>query len=137
MTGQEKFSFDDFVEIVRQLREKCPWDKVQTHESLKKCLADEAQEALEGIDIHTASGDGANLCEELGDLLMQIVLHSIIAEEEGIFTLEDVVDGISRKMRFRHPRIFSPDDPEMASLSWSELKAQEKELREKFNVAGP
>ncbi len=123
------FSFDDFVEIVRQLRKKCPWDRVQTHESLKKCLADEAGEALEGIDIYTGSGDGENLCEELGDLLMQVVLHSIIAEEEGIFTLDDVIDGISRKMRFRHPAIFSPEDAELASLSWSELKAREKEQK--------
>ena len=78
--------FEDFVRIVKILREKCPWDSVQTHESLKECLKNETAEVLEGIDLLTQYGDGENLKEELGDLLLQVVLHSLIAEEEGLFS---------------------------------------------------
>ncbi|MDO4274909.1 MAG: MazG nucleotide pyrophosphohydrolase domain-containing protein [Eubacteriales bacterium] len=124
----KKDVFWEFVEVVRELRQKCPWDSVQTHESLKPCLTDETGEVLEGIDILTRDGKGDNLCEELGDVLLQIVLHSIIAQEEGLFTLEDVISGISDKMRYRHPKIFSPEDKEAASLSWEELKKREKEM---------
>lgn len=124
-------NFKDFVEIVEQLREKCPWDSTQTHESLKTCLINETKEVLEGIDLVTEEQSGDNLCEELGDLLLQVVLHSIIAREEGLFTLEDVIDGISRKMKFRHPHIFAPEDEELNRLTWEELKAREHELREK------
>lgn len=124
-----KDTFQEFVEVVRELRKKCPWDSVQTHESLKPCLMNEAGEVLEGIDILSRDGDAANLCEELGDVLLQVVLHSVIAQEEGIFTLEDVISRISDKMRYRHPRIFSPEDKEAASLSWDELKQREKDIR--------
>ena len=79
--------FDDFMKIVREIREKCPWDSVQTHESLKKYLLEESNEVLEGIDCLAQKGDRANLCEELGDVLFQVALHSVIAEEEGIFTI--------------------------------------------------
>lgn len=114
--------------MIREIREKCPWDSVQTHESLKTYFQDETEEVLEGIDIFTGSGDSTNLCEELGDLLMLIVLESRIAEEEGLFTLDDVITGISAKMKYRHPKIFSPEDQEAAQLSWDELKKREKEL---------
>ena len=120
-------AFEELVKVVRELREKCPWDSVQTHESLKSCLENETEEVLEGIDILSRENDGRNLCEELGDLLLQVVLHSIIAQEEGLFTLDDVILGITDKMRYRHPKIFSPDDKEAASLSWEELKRREKE----------
>ena len=106
MEQNTEYTFDDFVEIVRELRKKCPWDSVQTHTSLRTCLENESREVLDGISILEETGDGANLCEELGDVLLQIVLHSIIAQEEGLFTVEDVISGISRKMKFRHPKIF-------------------------------
>lgn len=112
-----------------ELRKKCPWDSVQTHESLRTCLENETEEVLEGIRILDRSGDGDNLCEELGDLLLQVVLHSIIAEEEGLFTIEDVVSGIAAKMKFRHPKIFCPEDKEAAEFTWEELKAREHEMR--------
>ncbi len=115
------------MEVVRELREKCPWDSVQTHESLKSCLVNETEEVLEGIDLLSRENDGGNLCEELGDLLLQVVLHSVIAQEEGLFTLDDVILGITDKMRYRHPKIFSPDDKEAVSLTWEELKRREKE----------
>lgn len=129
MPKKDKDTFAQFVEVVGELRKKCPWDSVQTHESLKVCLKNETEEVLEGIDILEREGSGDNLCEELGDLLMQVVLHSIIAEEEGLFTLDDVISGISSKMRYRHPKIFSPEDKEAAELSWEELKQREKALR--------
>ena len=112
--------FDEFMEVVREIRKKCPWDSVQTHESLKPYLMEEAEEVLEGID-------RLNLCEELGDVLFQVALHSVIAQEEGLFTIEDVISGIETKMRFRHPRIFSPEDTEAVSLSWEELKVRERQ----------
>lgn len=121
--------FDDFMQVVRQIRARCPWDSVQTHESLKEYLLEESREVLEGIDRLSQEGDSTNLCEELGDVLFQVALHSVIAEEEGLFTIEDVIRGVSDKMQFRHPGIFSPQDPQFAGLSWEELKQKEKELR--------
>jgi uncharacterized protein YabN with tetrapyrrole methylase and pyrophosphatase domain len=80
--------FDRFMEVVRELRKKCPWDSVQTHESLKPYLMEEAGEVLEGIDHLNAEGDSQNLCEELGDVLFQVALHSVIAEEEKTVQLQ-------------------------------------------------
>lgn len=130
MDNRESYLFYDFVEIVRKLRKECPWDSVQTHESLKVCLEDETKEVLEGIDIFVKSGQGQNLCEELGDLLFNIILQSVIAQEEGLFTIEDVISCVSSKMIFRHPRIFSPENKEAVSLSWEELKETEVMFRE-------
>lgn len=121
--------FDEFMEVVRAVRKNCPWDKVQTHESLKPYLVSETNEVLEGIDRLKTDNDSGNLCEELGDVLFQVALHSVIAQEEGLFTVEDVIAGISSKMRFRHPKIFSPENEEMMSLSWDELKRLEKNKR--------
>ena len=118
--------FDRFMEVVRELRKKCPWDSVQTHESLKPYLMEEAGEVLEGIDHLNAEGDSQNLCEELGDVLFQVALHSVIAEEEGLFTIKDVISGVESKMKFRHPKIFAPEDRELCSLSWEALKAKER-----------
>ena len=117
--------------IVARLRQECPWDSVQTHQSLNTCLVNETQEVLEGVSILEKEKDGANLCEELGDLLLLILLHSEIAREEGIFTIEDVITGIASKMRFRHPKIFTPEDKEAVTLTWAQLKEKEHELRKK------
>ena len=117
--------------IVARLRQECPWDSVQTHQSLKTCLVNETQEVLEGVSILEKEKDGSNLCEELGDLLLLILLHSEIAREEGIFTLEDVITQIAAKMRFRHSKIFTPEDEEAVSLTWEQLKEREHELRKK------
>ena len=122
--------FDDFMEIVRKIRRNCPWDSVQTHESLKKYLLEESNEVLEGIDRLSKENDSTNLCEELGDVLFQVALHSVIAEEEGLFTVEDVIRDVSSKMKFRHPKIFSPEDKQLAGLSWEELKQLEKAAEE-------
>ena len=121
--------FDRFMEVVRTIREKCPWDSVQTHESLKKYLVEESQEVLDGIDRLNRTGDSDNLCEELGDVLFQVALHSLIAQEEGLFTVGDVISGVTDKMKFRHPKIFAPQDERMTGLSWEELKQLEKQSR--------
>ena len=121
-------SFDEFLKVVKQIRKECPWDSVQPHESLKPYLREETEEVLQGVDRLIQQKDAGNLCEELGDVLFQIVLHSVIAEEEGLFTLEDVVMGVMNKMKYRHPKVFSPEDKEAAALSWEELKRREKTL---------
>lgn len=121
-------SFDEFLKVVKQIRKECPWDSVQTHESLKPYFREETEEVLQGVDRLIQQKDAGNLCEELGDVLFQIVLHSVIAEEEGLFTLEDVVMGVMNKMKYRHPKVFSPEDKEAAALSWEELKRREKTL---------
>ena len=120
-------TFDDLIGIIAELRSDhgCPWDKEQTFESLKKCLADETQEVFEAVD----NKDMENLCEELGDVLLQVVLYSQIAKEAGAFTIDDVIDGISEKMVRRHPHVFGDievNSPEEALALWKEIKLQEK-----------
>lgn len=89
----------------------CPWDKAQTFESLKPCMINEMTEALAGIDLYERTGEAENLCEELGDVLLQVVLLSQIAKEQGLFDITDVINGISRKMVRRHPNVF-PEESE-------------------------
>lgn len=132
----EKYTFEELESIIKKLRSPkgCPWDREQTHESLIPCMQEEANEVVEGIHILTDTGDADNLCEELGDVLLQVLMHSQIAEEEGLFTLEDVIDGISRKMVRRHPHVFgnsSADTSSEALLTWEEIKRQEKEEKRK------
>lgn len=131
MMDQKKYTFEDFRKIVADLRGEhgCPWDKAQTHESLERYLLEETYEAVEGIRSLAATGDAENLCEELGDVLFQVVLHAQIAREEGLFTLEDVVQGVSEKMIRRHPHVFAPEDPTQ-TRSWEEIKQQEKARRQ-------
>ena len=95
------YSFEDLVRITAQLRSEhgCPWDRKQTHESLKPCLKEESEEVFASIDNH----DMENLCEELGDVLFQVLMHSRIAEENGAFTMDDVINGLCEKMVRRHP----------------------------------
>ncbi len=85
----EKYTYEDFLEIIKTLRSEngCPWDKEQTHESLRPCMMEEAAEVIAAIRILRETGNAENLREELGDVLLQVVMHSCIAEEEGIFTM--------------------------------------------------
>lgn len=131
MQEYEKDAMEELVQVIREIRAKCPWDSVQTMESLKERVISETAEVLEAID-RAAEDQGENLCEELGDVLMLVMLLSQIAEEQGLFTLDDVVRGNTWKMKFRHPKIFPSDDPTLVDLSWEELKAREKELRRKI-----
>lgn len=107
----------------------CPWDNAQTHESLRPHLLEETYEVLEAI----ASGDSTELCEELGDLMMQVVLHAKLAEQAGDFTLDDVSEGIRAKLVRRHPHVFgdgTADTPKLVEGAWEQLKARERPNRE-------
>ena len=119
-------SLDSLVEIIRRLRapDGCPWDRKQTFESLKVCMVEEVAEFLDAID----NEDHSNLCEELGDLLMNITFHAVLAEENGLFDMHNVLRGIIDKMIRRHPHVFS--DVEVDSVDdvmevWKKAKAAE------------
>lgn len=135
-TKKEHYSFEEFVEIIHVLRapDGCPWDREQTHESLKTCLIEEAYEVLEGIDRYEKTKDSENLCEELGDIILQAVMHSEIAKEEQEFTIWDVIDKVATKMIRRHPHVFgnvNADNAKTALESWESVKAAEKEAQAK------
>ena len=122
-------------EVVAQLRGPggCPWDRVQTHESLKPACIEEAAEVLGGIDILRETGRAENLKEELGDLLLQVVFHAQLAQEGGLFSLADVAEAAAAKMVRRHPHVFHEpmlDDAGKPLTGWKEIKAQEKKGRE-------
>ena len=128
----KKYTFDELVNIIEELRSEngCPWDKVQTHDSLRPCMMEEAAELLAAIRIYNETGNPDNMKEELGDILLQAVMHSVIAKEEGLFTIEDVVTGISEKMIRRHPHVFGDakiGTQEQLLQNWEEIKKQEKE----------
>lgn len=119
--------FSYLKEIVAILRspEGCPWDREQTHQSIRKNLIEEAYEVIETID----DDDPEAMCEELGDLLMQIMLHSQMASEDGDFTVEDVIAGLNEKLIRRHPHVFgekAASDSDEAYANWQEMKAAEK-----------
>jgi XTP/dITP diphosphohydrolase len=98
----------EFVAVMRRLRAECPWKQEQTHRSLARFLLEETHETLEAIDAGNETGDWAHLREELGDLLLQVVFHAVIAEETGQFDLDDVARDITAKMRRRNPHVFGP-----------------------------
>lgn len=127
----EEGQLERLREVVRRLRAQdgCPWDRAQTHESLKPTVIEEAAEVIGGIDILAETGDARNLCEELGDLLFAVILQAQIAEEEGLFTLEDVAGAAAEKMIRRHPHVFGTL-PEGELPDWEAIKAQEKAGRE-------
>ena len=121
-------ALEKFIHVVEELRSDhgCPWDKAQTHETLRMQLIEEAYEAADAMLNYHSKGEIDNLREELGDILLQVVLHSVIAQEEEIFTLEDVVNEITEKMIHRHPHVFNRDNQEEKQKTWEELKAEEK-----------
>lgn len=123
---KEHFNFEEFRLLVRLLRspEGCPWDREQTHKSLRNNFVEEAYEVCEGID----KEDNALLCEELGDVLLQVLFHAGIAEDEGAFRTEDVIDGVAKKMIRRHPHVFTEnaDGSSSEKPDWEEIKRLEK-----------
>jgi len=128
MNDHERFG--KLVEIMDELRDPggCPWDREQDWESLRGYLLEECHEALEALD----TGDREGLCEELGDLLLQIVFLSRLAQEEGAFTARDVVRGIVEKMIRRHPHVFGGErvaDSDEVLRNWERIKEQEKAER--------
>lgn len=127
---KDRYTFDDLLKIMKILRDKngCPWDREQTHDSLKRYLIEETYEVLEAIDKKNKD----MLCEELGDLLLQIVFHARIAEEIGDFNMDDIITGISKKMYFRHTHVFGNDKAETAEdvvNNWEIIKREEKHIK--------
>lgn len=120
-------NFSKLREIIAVLRgpNGCPWDKEQTHESLKKYLIEETFEVIDAID----SGDIDHIIEELGDVLLQVMLHAQIGEDEGYFSISDVIEGLSEKMIRRHPHVFGTikvDSTEEVLQNWQDIKKKEK-----------
>lgn len=119
---KETYTAEDLVAIIAQLRDPvqgCPWDKVQTHQSIRMNFLEEVYEAVDAIDLQ----DSHLLCEELGDVMMQVAFHAQIEQEAGRFTWQDVCDGVCRKLIERHPHIFGG---EQGIKDWDALKNKEK-----------
>lgn len=119
---KQHYTADDLAAIIAILRDPdngCPWDKVQTHRSIRMNFLEEAYEAVDAIDLD----DPELLCEELGDVLMQVVFHAQIEREAGHFTFAEVCDGVCRKLLDRHPHIFRGDE---SIKDWDSLKNKEK-----------
>ena len=124
---KDSYDLEDLKKIVSILRspEGCPWDKVQTHASLRRGMLEESYEVVEAID----EGSTEHLTEELGDVLLQVVFHADIENDAGRFDLNDVADGVSKKLVFRHPHVFgnvNVADTEEVLVNWEQLKRQEK-----------
>ena len=129
------YTFDDLIEVLRILRgpEGCPWDQVQTHASNRRNFLEEAYEAVEGFD----KDDPALMCEELGDMLMQVLFNIHIEEDAGRFNLTDVTDQVCKKLIFRHPHVFgtvSVSGEEEVLVNWEQLKREEKGQRTAFDA---
>ena len=128
MSESARDAFEDLVQIMARLRGEngCPWDRQQTHESIKPYLLEETYEVLESID----ENDPEKLREELGDLALQVVFHAQMAEEAGLFTIADVLRGINEKLRRRHPHIFGDvkaDTAQEVLFNWEQIKKKERE----------
>lgn len=125
------YGWEDFLEIMRLLRAPggCPWDAEQTHGSIRRNFLEETYEALDAID----HDDPHGMCEELGDVLMQVAFHTQIETERGRFTMDDVVDGVAQKLVYRHPHVFGgtmrADNSEQVLTNWEVLKRKEKGQR--------
>lgn len=127
---KDKYTYDDLVELLRILRapDGCPWDREQTHLSNRRNFLEEAYEAAEAFD----RDDPALMCEELGDMLMQVLFNIHIEEDAGRFTADDVTDHVVRKLIYRHPHVFSnarADSAEEVLANWEQLKRKEKGQR--------
>src|SRR5690242_10249277 len=116
---QDKPSLEDTLSLMRDLRARCEWDAAQTHESLRPYLIEEAYE----VDDAIRGGDDAKLREELGDLLLQILFHSVLAEERQAFSMDDVAEGFIKKMKGRHPHLYGEGERQ----PWEQMKAKKRE----------
>ncbi len=124
----KRYRYEDLLSIIEQLRGEngCPWDKVQTHESLKTNIVEESYELVEAINNY----DLPNIKEELGDILLQVIMHAQIAKESHTFDIEDIIDALCNKLIFRHPHVFKEkkEDHSVDQVlkTWEELKREEK-----------
>jgi len=129
-------SFDELVTVMARLRAPggCPWDHEQTYASLAQYLLEESYETFDAIQEADQTGDTANLREELGDLLLQVVFHSTIGAERGDFTMDEVAEGVTKKLILRHPHVFGDTKLERAQDvldNWEQLKADERKASDK------
>lgn len=136
-TGGERFELDPLVKVMSRLRspDGCPWDIEQSHATLRRYIIEEVYEVLEAID----EQDPTHLCEELGDLLLQIVFHARMAEEAGDFSMQDVVDTVTEKLIRRHPHVFgdiSVQDAAEVIVNWDAIKRREKKQKPKSALDG-
>ena len=127
---KDYYSYEDFLEIMGLLRSPggCPWDREQTHRSIRRNFLEETYEVLDAID----HDDPHGMCEELGDVLMQVAFHAQIEAERGRFTMADVVDGVAKKLVYRHPHVFGDVQAETSQqvlVNWEALKRREKGQR--------
>lgn len=125
--GAAKYTIEDLIAVVRRLfaPDGCPWDRAQTHESLRRNLPEEAYEAVDAID----SGRSERIADELGDVLLQVLMHSAIAERDGEFQFDDVTNNLSRKLISRHSHVFgtdTADSPDAVLTVWDKNKMREK-----------
>lgn len=128
--NKEKYEISDLLEVMKILRSEngCPWDREQTHKSIRADLIEETYEVVEAID----NDDAVLLREELGDLLLQVVFHARIAEEEGLFNFNDVCNDVCEKMIIRHPHVFADvkaDNTEDVLKNWDAIKMQTKDQK--------
>jgi MazG family protein len=123
---QDESTLEDTLAIMRDLRRRCEWDRAQTHESLRPYLIEEAYEVDDAIQQLAAGGDPSVLRDELGDLLLQVVFHAVVAEERGAFDLHDVAHALVTKMRARHPHLYPADGeaPAAERPNWEAQKAR-------------
>ena len=124
---KDRYDFEDYRALIHHLRAPggCPWDREQTHESIRRNVLEEAYETAQAID----SGDKENLKEELGDLMMQVLFHADIEEDTDCFTVDDVIDGACKKLVFRHPHVFgdvTAENSEAVLQTWDVQKMAEK-----------
>ncbi len=140
--NKERYSLDDLVEVFAYLRGEngCPWDREQTHESIRANLIEETYEVIEALD----NSDASLMREELGDLLLQVVFHAKLEEEVGRFNLDDVIHDVTDKLVRRHPHVFgdvAADDPDGALNAWEAAKNVEKverrTVKDKMNAVPP
>lgn len=134
---KSKYDFNDLVEIMKILRspDGCPWDRVQTHQSIRQNFIEETYEAIEAID----TNDVALMREELGDVMMQVVFHSLMEEEQGTFDIGDVCDEVCKKLIVRHPHVFSDtvaDTPDEVLKNWDQIKMLSKSQKSQSEVLG-
>ncbi|MEG6612687.1 nucleoside triphosphate pyrophosphohydrolase [Pseudoclostridium thermosuccinogenes] len=132
---KDKYEFSDLLDIMARLRceDGCPWDREQTHDSLKKYLIEETYEVLEAIDLK----DKDKICEELGDVLLQVVFHAQIGKEENEFSIDDVITRVCRKLVQRHPHVFGEvkaDTSEQVLENWEAIKKKEKGIKSHTGV---
>ena len=133
---------EEFKKVIRRLRAEdgCPWDREQTHSSLKGDIMEEAAEVICGINVYEETGNAESMMDELGDLLLQVVMESEIASEEGLFDFEDVARNVKEKMIRRHPHVFGnvrADTTEEVLKNWAEIKSGEKSGKEWMDAKIP